>query len=126
MRRLHARLDFQCQSSCKVLCLLLLALGRGAGHEGADLAHDEGCTASAEPNDGTVFRDDASPVLFIAVGYCPRAEHARAGAPGGSVKVDLTLEPGGRKFQVCVSVMTHARVQGARRSEKRAAALWAD
>ena len=120
------RLGLQCQSSCKVLCLLLLVLGRGAGHEEADLAHDEGCTASAEPNDGSVFRDDASPVLFIAVGYCPRADHARAWAPGGSVKVDLTLEPGGRKFQVCVSAMTHMHVQGARRSEKGAVAIWAD
>jgi len=67
-----------------------------------DMQEDEqgqGCVAAVEPNDGTVFRDDANPVLFIAVGFCPRAERARAAGAGASVTIDLSLEPGGRRFQ---------------------------
>ena len=61
--------------------------------------HGEGCTASAEPNDGTVFRDEAVPVLFVAVGFCPRAERAHAAGSGRAVAVELKLEPGGRQFR---------------------------
>lgn len=55
--------------------------------------------ASVEPNDGAVFRDEATPILFIAVGFCQRAERARQGGAGNTATIDLTLEPGGRKFQ---------------------------
>ncbi len=85
---------------------LCLALAAGADDDGVNAANQadeegEGCAASAEPNDGaTVFHDDANPVLFIAVGFCPRAERARSAAGSRlSVAVDLTLEPGGRRFQ---------------------------
>jgi len=88
-----------------VILVLCLTLAAGAddngGHEAAQQADEDGewCAAAAEPNDGaTVFRDEANPVLFIAVGFCPRAERARAAAQL-SVDVDLTLEPGGRRFQ---------------------------
>ena len=61
--------------------------------------HGEGCTASAEPNDGTVFRDEAVPVVFVAVGFCPRAELAHAAGQGRAVAVELKVEPGGRQFR---------------------------
>ena len=68
-----------------VILVLCLTLAAGAddngGHEAAQQADEDGewCAAAAEPNDGaTVFRDEANPVLFIAVGFCPRAERARA------------------------------------------------
>ena len=88
-----------------ILLVLCLTLAAGAddhsGHEATQQTDEdgEGCAAAAEPNDvATVFRDEANPVLFIAVGFCPRAERARAAALL-SVDVDLTLEPGSRRFQ---------------------------
>lgn len=91
-----------CRSAALVLCLALAA-GADDGEHAANQVDEDGeqCAASAEPNDGaTVFPDEASPVLFIAVGFCPRAERARAAAGARlSVAVDLTLEPGGRRFQ---------------------------
>ena len=86
------------------LCLALAASSADddGGHATNQADEDgEGCAASAEPNDvATVFPDEASPVLFIAVGFCPRAERARAAAGSRlSVAVDLTLEPGGRRYQ---------------------------
>jgi hypothetical protein len=59
----------------------------------------EGCAASVEPNDGSVFRDEASPVIFIAVGFCPRVERALATGLRRSTIVELKLEPGSRRFR---------------------------
>lgn len=93
-------------------------MGCNGGDEGTEPANVEDCTASAEPNDGTVFFDEVSPVLFIAVGYCPRAERGRTLA-AGSVRVDLTLEPGGRKFQVgCLRCEMHKCRQRRRRTKE--------
>jgi hypothetical protein len=89
-----------------ILCLII-ALQISADETGDDGDQDgymqaddegEGCVASAEPTDG-VFRDEENIVIFIAVGFCPRAERAKIAGASLGASIDLTLEPGGRRFQ---------------------------